>query len=175
MLINWFKKYDNRPKLKIKPTAFDIIIDAISFVLLLLMGLMIFQNYSDLPNSIPTHFGIVGAVDEYGRKQMIWLLPGIGFIAFVGMAILNKFPHKFNYLVNITQQNAKQQYTIGTRIVRFTNLFVMAVFFYISNKTLNIALHKSPPSLEVWFAPTILSVIIVGIIVIVITSVLKKI
>jgi len=174
MLINWFKKYDNRPKLKIKPTAFDIIIDAISFVLLVLMLFTVIQVYADLPNSIPIHFGSGGLVDEYGDKQLIWLLPGIGFIAFVVMIILNKFPHKFNYLVRITEQNAKQQYTIATHIVRFVNLIMTLIFFYITDKTLNIALQKSAPTLGKWFAPTILSVVIVVIIVIVVVSVFKN-
>ncbi len=173
-LINLFRKYENRPRIKIAPTAFDIIIDGISFVLLLLMLFAVFQNYADLPNLVPSHFGADGLADEYGNKMVVWLLPSIGILIFIGSIILNNFPHKFNYLVAITKENAKQQYAIGTRIVRFSNLFVMAIFFYISNKTINIALQKSEASLNAWFSPIIIILILVGLVAVVIFSVLKN-
>ncbi|PIV19405.1 MAG: hypothetical protein COS42_00425, partial [Flavobacteriales bacterium CG03_land_8_20_14_0_80_35_15] len=60
MLINLFKKYDERPRIKIEATVLDKILDGCSLVFLLLMLAMVFQNYADLPNQIPTHFGDKG-------------------------------------------------------------------------------------------------------------------
>jgi len=35
---------------------------------------------------------------------------------------LNKYPHVFNYLKKITPENALEQYTNATRMIRFLNL-----------------------------------------------------
>jgi len=172
--VNLFKKFEDRPRIKIEPTALDKIIDALSLVLLVLMLVTVFQNYAQLPDKIPTHFNGAGNANDYGKKQMIWLLPGLGVLLFVGMFILNKFPHNFNYMVKITPQNAKQQYTIGTRIIRFTTLFVMALFYYISYKTVDITLHGTEPTLNKWFSPLIMIITIGGLIAIVLTSILQN-
>jgi len=172
--VNLFKKFEDRPRIKIEPTALDKIIDALSLVLLVLMLVTVFQNYGHLPDKIPTHFNSAGEVNDYGNKQMIWLLPAIGLAMSIGMFFLNKMPHNFNYLVKITPENAKQQYTIGTRIIRFTNLFVMVVFYYISYKTVDITLHETAPVLNKWFSPIIMTLTIGGLIAVVLISVLQN-
>lgn len=169
--VNLFKKYENRPRIKIEPTAFDKILDASSVVLLVLIWVTVLMNYTDLPAKIPMHFNDAGEVNEYGNKQMIWLLPAIGIVLFLLLYFLNKMPHNFNYLVKITPQNAKQQYTIGTRIIRFTSLFVMGVFYYIVYKTVAITLGTDATTLNKWFSPLIMFISIGGIIAIAIASV----
>ncbi len=170
--INLFKKYENRPRIKIEPTALDKIVDALSLVLVVLIWVTVFQNYADLPAKIPIHFNAAGEVNEYGNKQMIWLLPGIGMALFLLLFFLNKMPHNFNYLVKITPQNAKQQYIIGTHIIRFTNLFVMSIFYYIVYKTLAITQSTGAATLDKWFSPLIMFVSIGSLVVIALVSVI---
>jgi len=172
--VNLFKKYENRPRIKIESTAFDKIIDALSLVLLVLIWATVFLNYTDLPAKIPMHFNAAGEIKEYGNKQMIWLLPAIGIVLFILFFFLNKIPHKFNYLVKITPQNAKQQYTIGTRIIRFTNLFVMGLFYYIVYKTVAITQATGETTLNKWFSPLIMFVSIGGLVVIAIVSIVSN-
>ncbi|MFK5890775.1 MAG: DUF1648 domain-containing protein [Flavobacteriaceae bacterium] len=169
--VNLFKKYEDRPRLKIEPTAFDKILDASSLVLVVLIWVTVFQNYADLPAKIPMHFNATGEVNEYGNKQMIWLLPGISIALFLLLYFLNKMPHNFNYLVKITPQNAKQQYTIGTRIMRFTNLFVSGLFYYIVYKTVAITQGTGASTLDKWFSPLIMFISIGGIVAIGVISV----
>jgi len=169
--VNLFKKYENRPRLKIESTAFDKILDASSLVLVVLIWVTVFQNYADLPAKIPMHFNAAGEVNEYGNKQMIWLLPGISIALFLLLYFLNKMPHNFNYLVKITPQNARQQYTIGTRIMRFTNLFVSGLFYYIVYKTVAITQGTGTSTLDKWFSPLIMFISIGGIVAIGVISV----
>jgi hypothetical protein len=49
-------------------------------------------------------------------------------VLFVGMTLLNKFPHVFNYPKKITNQNAERQYTIATRLVRYLKFIVVFTF-----------------------------------------------
>lgn len=173
-LINLFRKYEDRPRIKIEPTAFDKILDGIAFVFLLLMLVMVSQHYGNFPEKIPTHFGNAGAVIEYGSKQTILILPTLGVFIFIMMLILNQFPYKFNYLVKITPENAAKQYRLGTRIVRFANVFVMGIFYYTSYKIVNISLHQTTPTLDKWFVPLVLGIAILGTISIYIISLLKN-
>ncbi len=173
-LFNLFRKYEDRPRIKIEPTAFDKILEALALVFLLLLLVMVLQHYTDLPEKIPTQFDNAGAVIEYGSKHTILILPTLGVVIFIMMLILNRFPHKFNYLVKITPQNAPQQYRLGTSIIRFANLFVMGIFYYTSYKIVNISLHQTTPTLDKWFVPLVLGIAIFGTISIYIVSLIKN-
>lgn len=117
-----------RPKIKVPLEGLDIVLDILSATLLILMIVYAIISYSELPDTIPSHFNAKGEVDGYSDKSMLWLLPGLGVILFFGLYIMNKYPHIHNYMVNITEENALKNYRLSTRIVRFTNLFVMIIF-----------------------------------------------
>ncbi len=174
MLFHWLKKNNNRPIIKIEPTVLDKIIDAVALVFLLLMLAMVFQYYPDLPNKIPTHFGINGQVDSVGSKNTILLLPAFAIVLFVLLQVLGRFPHKFNYMVKITPMNAERQYRLGTRIMRFTNLFVMLVFYYINFKIIKIAIKQQAPLMDKWFGPVVIGISILGTILILTLSLIKN-
>jgi len=117
-----------RPKIKVPLEGLDIILDILSATLLILMIAYAVISYSELPETIPSHFNAKGEVDGYSDKNMFWQLPAIGFVLFFGLFVVNKFPHLHNYMVNITEENALKNYRLSTRIVRFTNLFIMFIF-----------------------------------------------
>jgi len=173
-IINWFKKQDDRPVIKIEPKAIDKIVDALALVFLLLLLVVVFQYYPHLPNLIPTHFGKNGQVDDFGSKNTILLLPALAVFLFVLLQVLNKFPHKFNYLVKITPKNAKKQYRLGTRIMRFTNLFVMLVLYYTVNKIIKISINQKTPAIDKWFMPAIVGITVVGLLIALIASLLNN-
>ncbi|MBO6606058.1 DUF1648 domain-containing protein [Psychroserpens sp.] len=118
----------NRPKIQVPLQGLDIILDMLSVTLLLLMIIFTIMSYSDLPETIPSHFDSNGNVDGYSSKTFLWLLPAIGLVTLIGLIFLNKYPHMHNYMVNITEENALRNYRLSTRIIRFTNLFTMLVF-----------------------------------------------
>jgi uncharacterized membrane protein len=108
-----------RPRLQIALTTPDRIIEfAGRLCLVALWGMTIFA-YENLPETIPTHFGPGGAVDDYGSKMTLFFLPVIGTIVFIGLTVLNKYPHIFNYPADIRPENALSQYTNATRMIRF--------------------------------------------------------
>ncbi|MFP2996114.1 DUF1648 domain-containing protein [Spongiivirga sp. MCCC 1A20706] len=132
----------NRPKIELEKDTLDLFVEATGVVLLLALIVLPIVFYSQLPEKIPTHFGADGTADNYGSKDSIWFLPVIGTILFVGMFILNKHPHIFNYPTRITVDNAKRQYKNATKLIRFLNTTVVLVFTYITFSTINIALGK---------------------------------
>jgi len=118
----------DRPKIKVPLESLDIIVDLISLTLLIFIIAYTLMVYADLPDIIPTHFNAQGKADSFGNKLTIWILPSIGLVMFIGLFIMNKFPHIHNYKINITEENALKNYRLSSRIVRFTNLFSLTLF-----------------------------------------------
>lgn len=127
----------NRPILKVELTLFDKIIEAIAFAIMLITILIVGYYYQKLPETIPTHFNSIGEIDGYGNKTSILGLPIISVLLFIGMSVINKYPHTFNYIGEITLDNAASQYKFATRLVRVLKMIVMIVFLIIVIATIN--------------------------------------
>lgn len=131
---------DKRPVLKLEPQTTDIVIEAVGWFALIVLWVVTLFYYSNLPDTIPMHFNLAGKVDSYGDKYEIFSLPVVGTILFVGITILNKFPHIFNYLVEITKENALSQYQSATRMLRILKLVVILIFITITLLTINVSI-----------------------------------
>jgi uncharacterized membrane protein len=150
----------NRPKIEIPLEPLDIIVDLISATLLILIILYTAINYSDLAETIPTHFNGKGEANGFGNKMYVWLLPVIGIITFVLLFVLNKYPHLHNYMVNITESNALKNYRLSTRIVRFTNVFVAILFACIQYMMVEQG-KGNDIGFGSWFTPVIIGVSVI--------------
>jgi len=104
---------------------------------------MLFKNYSKLPDIIPIHYNAAGEVDNSGNKISIFILPIIATVIFFTFIYLSKIPHIFNYIVEINMENAENQYTIATKMLRHLKLGITCVFFLISYKTIQIVDGKT--------------------------------
>jgi uncharacterized membrane protein len=147
----------NRPKIKVPFEPIDIIVEVLSMTLLLVMLIYTIIEYKDLPNTIPTHFNAQGIADDYSDKSMIWALPVIGIVMYVGLFFLNKFPHIHNYMVNITEENALKNYRFSTRIARGVNFFTVALFVYIQYTIIASAKGENF-TLGSWFLPMVIGI-----------------
>lgn len=158
---------NERPRIKVPYEGLDILLEMLSITLLLLMcGYTIFE-YTSLPETIPTHFNAKGEADGYGSKLTVFLVPAIALIMYVGLFIINMFPHTHNYMVNITEENALKNYRFSTRVLRIVNLFTMGILIFVSYKIIAGAKGNSA-SLGSWFMPAVIgSSILLPIIIIV--------
>jgi len=132
-----------RPQIIIPFTATDKIVEAINVIALIAFWTMLFINYSKLPDIIPIHYNAAGKVDNFWQKISLFILPIIASVIFVGFSYLSKIPHIFNYIVDISIENAKNQYTIATKMLRYLKLSVTCVFFLIFYKTVQIVDGKT--------------------------------
>ena len=121
-----------RPKIKVPLQQLDIVLELVTISLLLLTCIYTIVQYGNLADTIPTHFNAAGEADDFGHKSSIFIIPGIGIALYLLLFILNKYPHKHNYMVNITEENALKNYRFSTRILRFVNLFCVALMAYIT-------------------------------------------
>ena len=147
--------FEKRPKITIPQNSTDLWIDRFSFLLFFIIWLSVFVYYPDLPNEIPTHFNGRGQADAFGSKQSIWILMGVFSSIFIGIYILNKYPHLHNYTVKITEENALKNYRFSTRVLRVVNFLNLLLLAYIL-KTMMTPYEKQSTAFGGWFLPTIM-------------------
>lgn len=128
-----------RPKIKVPFETIDIIIDCLSVTCILFMWGYLVVEYGTLDEIIPSHFNGKGEVDGYGHKSFIWFLPLLATAMYIGLFILNRYPHIHNYTVTITKDNALANYRFSTRVLRFVNFLCTVMFAYICFQIINSA------------------------------------
>lgn len=122
---------ETRPKIKLALSPLDKGLELASKVLLFLMWLLAVYTFIQMPDIIPTHFNSAGQPDKFGNKWTSLILPVIATLIFLGLTKLNYYPHLFNYMRKITEENAHEQHTLGTRTLRFLKLAVVLIFIFI--------------------------------------------
>ena len=147
-----------RPKIVLQKSTFDKSIELISFGLVLLSIAHLGMEYAHLPETIPTHFDMNGQPDGYGKKTTLIILPILSALLFVVLFTANKYPHTMNFPVKITEKNAAFQYENATRMIRIIMFFIVAIFYSIIYKSIQIANGKAF-GLGAWFIPIFLIVL----------------
>lgn len=151
-----------KPKIKIPLTVTDKILEATGLLILMAFWIYTLSHYNQLPEIIPTHFDGSGKPDGYGAKWTIITLPIVSTILFIGLTVLTRFPHKFNYMATITQDNAEKQYKIMTKMLRMLNVMLLLVFFLLDYQTIRIALNL-PDLFGRWFMLLVFAMVFVPI------------
>lgn len=159
-----------RPKINLIPSTSDKIVEILGWLILLALWGLTFTHYSTLPGTIPTHFNAAGEADGFGTKVSIIALPVIATLLFIGLTVLNRYPHIFNYPTAITQDNALRQYTLATRMLRYLKLVLVLVFGGIEFMTIQNATGKAA-GLGTWFLPLTLVLVFLPLIYFVVKSV----
>jgi uncharacterized membrane protein len=127
----------NRPRIKLKPVPGDILLDMLGWALLIIAWIISFYSYSLLPDEIPVHFDLTGNITRYGSKATLFAMPALTTVLLIGLSILNKYPHIFNYPYPITPENAEKQYRIATSLIRWLKLSVAGLFLFIEAVMIN--------------------------------------
>jgi len=121
-----------RPRIYLKKTILDYFFESISIISLACSFFIIAYYWAKYPNSVAIHYNALGQADSFGSKWLLLILPLTGFLTFLGMTYLNRFPHIFNYPVEVNENNAKLLYTIGKRTISFMKMTVCLLVLYIT-------------------------------------------
>ncbi len=149
---------EKRPKIKLKLSPTDKIAEYMGWIMLSAVWILTLAYYKSLPDIIPVHYNAAGEADRHGEKWMIFTLPLIATLLYIGMTLLNKHPHIFNYPIPITKENAEKQYTFATRMTRYLKLVIVVIFGLIAFTTIRHAYDQEAKP-GVWFLPVLLGML----------------
>ena len=151
---------NKRPRIKLQLKQTDKVLEVVGWVSVLGIWALTLTNYSILPEIIPIHFNGAGKADEFGNKTHIFILPIISTLLFIGLTTLNKHPHMFNYPSQITKENAVDQYTNATRMMRVLKLVIVLLFGLIVFRKIQIV-NGHADGLGTWFLPFTIGLFII--------------
>ena len=147
-----------RPKLKVGLKKSDILIEIVTLLVIVFYIVIGIYAWVKLPETIPIHFNSAGEIDGYGSKiNLLILLPVIAAF-YIVFTILSRFPHIYNYIVEINSDNAQVQYEYATRMIRLLKCELVILFTYIEVTMIRSAIEKVS-GLGVLFLPITLLVV----------------
>lgn len=129
----------NRPKITLENSGNDRFIQILLWGTLAGIWLFAALNYHALPERIPIHFDGSGAVNGWGSKASIFLLPAIATLLAVFMQYIGRHPEWHNYPVKVTPANASALYTASSKTLRWVSYLVVLLFFVIEMTVIDTA------------------------------------
>lgn len=108
----------SRPHLTVPLRPLDWLLEAVAAAASLAMIALPALFWSDLPPRVPIHFNVSGQPDGWGGRATLLVLPAVGVLVFGGLTLIARSPHRFNYVVDITPENAAAEYAAGARLLR---------------------------------------------------------
>lgn len=123
-----------QPKLDIRPNATDRKIILAGWLLVGLHLIMVFTYYFKLPDNVPVHFNLKGVADGYGPKEILFILPFLSGILYLGMTLVatKVKPHYMNYPVKVSEENAPKLYPMAIRLLVLSNLGSVLVLLVVT-------------------------------------------
>lgn len=114
-----------------KKITVNLLIEILCALVLVCGILFIVFYYAKIPTIIPIHYSLSDQPDAYGSKSNVWFIVAIEVITYVGMSFLQKYPHKFNYPVQVTESNKERLFMLGVRIILLMKLCIVVLYTYI--------------------------------------------
>ncbi len=112
----------SRPVLHLPRTPFETLLEALTALGIITILAMTVWGWLTLPAIIPTHYGISGAPNAYGGKEVLLIVPIISICLAVLLTFMSRYPHHFNYAWPITAENAPRQYSLVRLFLRWITL-----------------------------------------------------
>jgi uncharacterized membrane protein len=136
--------------MKLKKNKYNIFVEIVCLILLIGVLIFLFLNWNSIPDRIPGHYNAMGEIDRIGSKKELLVLPILGWLMYLGMTVIEKFPQLWNTGVTVTEENKERIFRVLKNMISTIKLIVVAVFVYI-------AINSSQAiSLSMWFLPVFL-------------------
>ena len=73
--------------------------------------------WNALPAVIASHFSFSGQANGWSSKSVVWIIAVLNGAAFIAITVTSRFPHTFNYMWPITEENAARQYLLARKFL----------------------------------------------------------
>ena len=159
-----------RPRINIEKTLIQKWFDVATLTFLFLSIVYLALEWSGVPNRVPIHFNAAGEADNWGSKLTIILFPVLGILVWGVFTILERYPHRYNFVVKITEGNAALQYRSAIVLMRFLKNTIALLFAYLTVESVQIA-RGLQEGLNWWVMPLFLTMIFSAIILYIVHSI----
>lgn len=129
----------------------------ISAMFLLAATIFIIIRWSQIPETVPSHYDIIGNVDGYsGKIALIWEL-GIAWGILILLTVIERFPGLWNLPVKVTPQNKNKLYLITRTMMGGIKLLIALLF------TCTLLFSALAKALPPWIMPLLMAAIFITI------------
>lgn len=97
------------------------------------------RHYPDLPERVPTHFGLRGEPDGWGPKYVLVFLPGLGLLLDLLVAFFSNKPQYANFPVAVTDENRERLYALYRRMMLRVRLLTAALMAVLTVYSVDVA------------------------------------
>ncbi len=121
-----------RPRVKVARTATEQAVELVALAGMVALVAIAASGWQAAKGLVPTHFGADGRADAWGGRGSLLLLPAVGLVLYASITVLSRYPHQFNYAVEITAQNAAAQYRNARSMMVWLKAEIVWLFAYIA-------------------------------------------
>lgn len=118
--------------MKLKKDKFEISMDCISLVSLIATAIFLILIWDKIPQEIPGHYNALGEVDKMTGKNSLLIVYFIGWVLFLTISILERFPKVWNTGVEVTEENRERVYRVLKHMLVTMKTFVAVLFSYLT-------------------------------------------
>ncbi|OPY19364.1 MAG: hypothetical protein A4E24_01715 [Methanomethylovorans sp. PtaU1.Bin093] len=139
--------------MKQKYTKTQLMIEALTLVILLSLFAYVITNWDMIPEQIPSHFNFHGQIDSWSDKNMIFFPMLVCLFLYLLLTIAYFHPSMWNMPVKITEENRVRAYHYTRNMITVLKLELVSVFAYITIQT------SKAEMLSQYFLPLFLTVV----------------
>ena len=140
----------------------DWLCEAIAIAALAGMIGLIAIQWANLPDRMPTHFGVSGQPDEFGSKNTLWVLALVNVGAYVVMTLASRYQRLINLPFRVDRDGPEVRQVLRTMTI-VLKAGMMVLLGYIAWAMVNTGLGRAdglgPGFLPVFLAVTFLPLI----------------
>ncbi len=132
-----------RPRLEIDISPLEIVANVVSLMGMILIVVVIYKYWPQLPDLVPSHFGLNGQPDAWTSKNSLPFFALIPLALYILLTVIGRKPHLCNYSVRLTKDNAVRLYAISVKFLAILKMILSWLFVYIFYAIAQIGLGSS--------------------------------
>ncbi len=126
-----------------KDSPTEILLTRLAFVLVVGTAAWLALQWPTIPELIPSPFRKAGEMTlgpVLTSKKTLWTVPVLSMIQFLFLTWFRDLPHRHNYPVRITEENAPRQYALSRLATAQIRAFLSALLFWNSVQATRLAM-----------------------------------
>ena len=134
------KPHKDQPQIELDRSPIEIVLLMVGGIAVVLHLLTVIYYWEQLSARIPIHFDIAGQPDGWSGRTWVIALPLLAAVAWVGMTLMLRIPHRYNYPWPITAENAHRQYRLARVMISALAASIAVLFAMMTLEMCRLAL-----------------------------------